>query len=113
MMRKGGDMKRVILVLVLFLICCTTSTSRDGIRGIVTAPDGTPLPGVTVTLHSPRGDIVQTTDIDGRYEFRGLLPSVYRIEAQLSGFSTVRVSVNMAKNRGRSVPLTLRVASVA
>ena len=73
-------MKRVALVFVLFLFCCTTSTSptsRAAIRGIVTDPGGAPLPGVTVVLHTPTGVLTGITGIDGRYEFAELAPEVF------------------------------------
>ncbi len=109
-------MKRVALVFVLFLFCCTTATSppADGmIGGVVAEPNGIPLPGVTVILHTPRGDLTTVTDAQGHYEFRGVPAGTHRIEAQLWGFNTASTMVNVQSGSGTIARLTLRAAAVA
>ena len=85
-------MKRVILVLALVILGCTSSKitntparGPDGtIRGLVVNA-GQPLPGATVILHTPRGDFARITDTKGAYEFFNVAPGVYRLEARLEG----------------------------
>ncbi len=97
-------MKRFALVLVLlFAACRSPQTYVDlvppgtggAVRGVVTEPGGSPLPGVTVTL----GTRTTVTDANGEYEFRGVAPGTYPMTVTLSGFNreAVRIRVVDAK----------------
>ena len=102
-------MKRVALVFALLVIACTsaikTTPVRDtdyagiggAIRGVVSDRGGTPLPGVTVILHTARGDQTQVTNARGEYQFVNLVPGTYRIRAELSGFGSRTINVNVAE----------------
>jgi len=61
------------------------------IWGIVTDPEGKPLPGVTVTVESVLiGKRTAVTDVDGRYRFPNLPPGRdYRVRFTLQGFQPV------------------------
>ena len=112
-------MKRVILVLALVILGCTSSSNRtqvvdtpysgpDGaIHGVVVA-DGNPLPGATVVLHTPRGDITHITDANGKYEFLNVAPGVYRLDALLSGMGRRVATVNV--KRGIAAGVTLKMS---
>src|SRR5947209_1851883 len=92
-------MKRVTLIVALVILGCTSSSNRTqivdtpyagpegAIRGIVVARDGTPLPGVTVTLHAPNGgDRATVTAADGTYAFFNVPAGNRRVSAELAGF---------------------------
>ena len=111
-------MKRVILVLALVILACTSSHSpriadtpsagsEGAIRGVVIDRSGAILPGVTVVLHTTRGNLTTFTDAKGQYTFLGVAPGVYRIEAALSGFNTRYVIVNVKRGVARRLTLTL------
>lgn len=57
--------------------------------GSVVGNDGQPLPGVTVTLEGSGSPRVQTTDTEGAFRFPGLYPGIYKLTAELQGFSTL------------------------
>jgi len=73
------------------------------INGVVTSSDGTPLPGVTVTIKSPALVLPEMTTItseNGRYRFPGLAPGIYEVHFALEGMGgvvnrDVRVSVGV------------------
>ena len=70
--------------------------------------DGTPLPGVTIVLHTPRGNITHVTDSHGNYEFLNVAPGVYRIEANLSGME--RRVAKVTVKRGVATGLTMKMS---
>ena len=98
------------LVLCSLLILGTASVAfaqgRDtgAVRGLITDPDGAPLPGVTVKLSSSDllgGTRTVTTSAEGVYRFPGLPPGIYSVEVSLQGFRSVifdDIIVNVGRN---------------
>jgi len=99
-------MKKVFIVL-----CCAvlitgmlSAQERSGnLWGTVLDRDGTPLPGVTVTLTGPQiAAIKLQTSAEGRFRFPSLFPSnEYVVTAELQGFKTAiqkGVIVNVNSN---------------
>ncbi len=108
-------MKRVPLVLALVVIlgCTFSQPTRVGtVRGVVADPAGTPLPGVTVVLYTSakHGEITHVTDARGQYEFLGVAPGVYRIEALLSGLGRSTAMVSVARGTATAMNITLNPA---
>jgi Ca-activated chloride channel family protein len=120
-------MKRVILVLALVVLGCTSSSHRtqivdkqvadrpysgpDGaVHGIVVARDGTPLPGVTVTLHTANGDRTMVTNANGEYSFFNVPVGNQRLTAELPGYGRYARQVEVAVGIARGVTLMLNPA---
>ena len=108
---------RAHLVLLLIL-CCLSSplfaqslTQAGNIRGTVTGSDGTPLPGVTVTVSGTSGRRTFVTTADGEYRFLGLDPGTYTITAELSGFATASRSADVLIGRNTDLPIQLAAAA--
>jgi hypothetical protein len=83
--------------------------------GTVNDPDGSPLPGVTVTLTGAGAPQIQVTDEQGRFRFPGLPPGSFSVEAQLEGFGAVRqdnVVVNIGRNTDISLAMRAEVTDV-
>ncbi|HJT16756.1 MAG TPA: von Willebrand factor type A domain-containing protein, partial [Thermoanaerobaculia bacterium] len=80
-------MRNVNILITIFLIaCCTSIPDQPGsVHGKVTLPDGSSLPGVTVTL----GTHTAVTDAQGHYEFRDIRPGTYDVRFELSGMNTL------------------------
>lgn len=78
--------------------------------GTVTDTADGPLPGVTATISDGSDSRVIVTDAPGRFEFTGLLPGTYTVDAALVGFRarTRRVEVGVAPST--RLDMTLRVA---
>ena len=107
-------MRRIIVVtLVLSLACTSVPNGPQSIRGTVTDDRGTPLPGVTVTLHKPSGDLVTVTDARGQYAFAPVAAGTYRLEMQLVGFNAENASIRVASDKAPALETRMRMASVA
>lgn len=66
------------------------SSGDNDILGVVTAPDGTTLPGITVKLEGDNGMKKTTfTNEKGTFAFRNLPSAVYQLKYQLEGFNTL------------------------
>ena len=82
---------RCLIVVVAIMVCPLTSHAQDAtVTGTVMDTTGAVLPGVTVVaVHEASGNTFETvTDERGAYRLP-VRPGVFRITAQLSGFSTL------------------------
>lgn len=112
-------MRLVRAHLVLLLILCSLAsplfaqslTQAGNIRGTVTGGDGTPLPGVTVTVSGSSGRRTFVTTTDGEYRFLGLDPGTYTVTAELSGFATATRTADVLI--GRNTELSLQLSAAA
>src|SRR5438105_2599863 len=116
-------MKRVTLIVALVILGCSSSSNRTqvvdtpysgpegAIRGVVVARDGTPLPGVTVTLRVPNGNRTVITAADGTYAFFSVPAGQQRVIAELVGYGRRDTRVNVARGIARGVTLVLNPAT--
>jgi len=107
-----------ILLLSFMLSPLAFPQSRDtgAIVGTVLDEEKNPLPGVTVTLHSPNLMGVRTTATasDGSYRFPALPPGAYTLKAELAGFKTVvQENVRLSTTIRLTVDLTMKLAALA
>lgn len=81
----------VALSLALLALASPTSAQTDEgrVTGVVKDASGAVVPGATVALTNDlTGDTRETvSDVNGRYVFLGLKPSIYSVKAQLAGFA--------------------------
>lgn len=82
-----------IVAAVLFVAGCSSAPppAQVGVvRGIAVDTDGTPLPGITVSLSDSSGKLVQTvtTGPDGAYEFPAVPIGQYQILSTFGGYTT-------------------------
>jgi outer membrane receptor protein involved in Fe transport len=101
------------LALLLLLTPFVLSQSREtgAVVGTVMDEEGTPLPGVTVTITSPnlQGTRTAITDTGGNYRFPSLPPGVYTLKAELPGFATtVRENIRVSTTIRLTVDVTLK-----
>lgn len=111
--------KSIISFLALLLILTPAifaqSKETGAIVGTVNDEEGSPLPGVTVTLSSPKimGDRTAITDADGQYRFPALPPGVYSVKAELQGFNTVvRENIRLHTTIRLTADITMKIATV-
>src|SRR5262245_20083922 len=90
--RKEYDMKASRWLPAFALALCWAASAfgqtTGRLEGRITT-EGTPLPGVTVTVTSPnlQGDRVQVTDERGEFRFPSLPPGTYQLRTALEGFN--------------------------
>lgn len=110
-----------LLVPVLLWAACPAAPAgaqsvTGSIFGTVTDASGSRLPGVTVTISSPRlirGTDVRVTNDEGIYRAPNLPPGTYEVQFELAGFRTVRRE-NIALLAGQSLAVDgqLQVAQI-
>lgn len=119
--RKEIPMKRLIVIVLIFAVACTTSTrtsrisSRPGptaIRGQVQS-DGVPIPGVTVTVSADGVVRSALSDAEGRYSVMGLNPGSYTVIAELAGMQATRYVVTVTTGNTVVVPFHMSTARVS
>jgi Ca-activated chloride channel homolog len=113
-------MKRLLLVVVFFALSCSSTQPSlvmkpgpaGSIMGLVTT-EGTPIPGVTVMIHSrDYPSRVAITDTDGRYTLLGLTHGRYTVTTELAGFVPQSYTVQVTAREGVALQSELRVSSV-
>src|SRR5262245_46767420 len=92
-----------LLVYITFLSASpiVRAQATTSIRGMVSDPSGTPIPGARVTLDNSGTAALRVTSTDeiGGYEFPQLPPGTYRIRAETPGFkSVVRENLQLLVN---------------
>ncbi len=106
----------MISILILSLTSITFAQRQTGsIRGIVTDTEGSPLPGVTLTLTSPSllGERTFTSTADGSFRFPALPPGVYTLKAELSGFKTlIRKGIIVNVGKTTEIKLVMEMATI-
>ena len=105
-------MKRLAMVLMLFvpLGAFADAPETATVSGTIVDSGGSALPGVSVTLSSPRGDKFTVTDQNGNFRFVGIVPDDYTLKAELQGLGAAQASFHAAAGDRQSVDLTLRAA---
>jgi hypothetical protein len=100
----------------LFLFASPTFAQDASLIGNVVDGTKAALPGATITatmIDTGRANTT-VTDERGEYRLRGLAPGRYRVQAELSGFSTVVVpDIELLVGQNRSLPFAMQVASLS
>jgi hypothetical protein len=112
-------MKRVAILLIVSAFFVSSAAFAQGVptatlSGTVTS-DGAPLPGVTVTVSSPRlqGTRTTVTTDSGAYLVPLLPAGNYKAEFQLSGMQTVSRNVVLTTARTEVLDVSLRPAAIS
>ncbi len=106
-------MKRLFSIIALIAISAFLTYAQENtgeILGKVTlAEDGSPLPGVTVTLTGAAyGKSAFVTTKEGNYRFTKLAPSNYNLRFELQGFKTVeRTNIRVTIGAGVQVYVSM------
>ena len=113
-MREISAWKKALTITALLLALGAPALAQlqtGNLYGTIKGPDGTPLPGVAVTLTGSGAPQVQNTDALGRFRFPSLPPGAYSVEAQLESFGTVRQN-DLVVNVGRNTDIQLDMKPV-
>ena len=92
------------------------SAQEASLAGAIVDGTKAALPGATVMATMIDTGRVSTTVSDerGEYRLRGLAPGRYKVQAELSGFSTVIIpDIELLVGQNRSLPFAMQVASLS
>lgn len=106
----------VFLSLLLAVSFCLAQTGTSTIRGTVTDPQGSLVPGATLTLTNIETNASRTTKStdSGTYVFDLITPADYRIEVEAKGFKKQVVEdVKALIGKPTETNVTLEVGTVA
>jgi hypothetical protein len=106
----------VSLTLCFFLCTAGSAFAQSAsIVGTVTDQTKAVLPGVTITATNLETGAQSTavSGTNGEYRILQLLPGVYRVQAELAGFSTVTVaSVELLVGQNATIPFVMGLAQL-
>jgi hypothetical protein len=106
---------RVVLLCVLTMWASMFVAAQNvvNLRGQVTDPSGSAIPGASVTITGPGGAVkTAETNAQGVYTINGLLPGAYTIRIGAPGFNLYeRMDFNLEAGRLVTVDVRLTVAS--
>jgi iron complex outermembrane recepter protein len=105
--------RRIWRIVFVVPFCVSLGLPADAqpsgqIAGAIRDDGGTPLVGVTVTLHGT-ADRSASSDTDGRFVFERLADGAYELTAELEGFVTVHRALRIVAGRSEPLALTLSV----
>lgn len=104
--------------LLLFLLIAVSpvrgvaQSSGAVLIGVAHDATGAAVPGVTVTVSNAARQEITTTSDSGVYQFAGLPPGSYQLEARKPGFTIFRSTVNVQAGSTTQAPLNLSVGEV-
>lgn len=106
-------------LLALLLVLCVSLAGQESlstIRGTVTDPSGSVVPGAEIAVQEVDTNIIVRTlpsDSQGNFEMPGLKPGSYRLTATLAGFKRFVVDdINLASSQIRRVDVAFEVGAV-
>jgi hypothetical protein len=95
------------LVLAVGVVAAAQETTGT-ISGLITDAQGLGVPGATVTVTGPQGARETVTDGEGRYRLPLLVPGIYLVRSELSGFRTVEAK-DIAVTLGATATVNLKM----
>jgi len=100
----------------LFLGVNVWGQATTSLRGVVTDPSGSAIPGAKVTMTNVATNLLRqtVTTTSGTYNFVSVLPGTYKLTVEASGFRTyVQTGVQLLVNLPATVNVELPVGSAA
>ena len=104
-----------IALLVFSLVFSAFCQSAITLRGTVTDPDGSTVPGARVLLYrlDTNGRSAAETDREGTYIFERLQPGRFVLELEKSGFRSTNRSIRLLPGSNATMDIALEVEGVA
>ncbi|HEY1251940.1 MAG TPA: TonB-dependent receptor [Thermoanaerobaculia bacterium] len=119
-MRRTGRSLLLVVVCLAMLSLTGSMALGQGVQtgtltGTVKLPDGSGLPGVTVTISSPamQGTRTQVTGSAGDYVFKFLPPGDYKVDFEISGMKTVTRYASLAVGGSAVADATMAPSTTA
>jgi hypothetical protein len=105
----------LILIALAVAVPSTVSAQSSSLRGTVTDAQGALIPGVVITATNLDTNAMRSTISDemGTYAFAQLPPGLYKVQAELPGFSTFVQQVRLQIDTPATVTIRLEVGTVS
>lgn len=104
----------VLLVLIAFLVPAAYADGTGSITGTVVDAEGSPLPGVSVTVSSLDGMSKRGyTDAQGKFNIGGLAAGTYDVSVELSGFVAITKTDIAVAEGENTIDFTMKTGSLA
>ncbi len=106
----------IFLLLYSFCVAGVAQDARGKILGLITDGTGGVIPAATVTVRHLEMNTSSTvvSNAAGNYELPYLLPGIYRLEVEVSGFKKyIREPIEVRVGDSISLPITLEVGSAS
>ena len=113
---------KILRILPVIIFCAAVGNLLDAqtlrqtgsIRGIITDPDGGPLPGVRITVTGPSliGSVNDMTSVTGAYRAPTLPTGTYTLVAELAGFKKF-IRENIVVETGSNVTIDIQMSPAA
>ena len=101
----------IVACLGLATLAMSQELQTGSIRGKVVDENGTPLPGVAITISGPAliGKVTTVTNSEGQFRAPFLTPGAgYQIRAELTGFETI-VQTDLIINVNKTISIEIRM----
>ena len=107
---------RAVSVLSMLVASIVPAAAQEAsVTGAIVDGSKAVVPGVTVTATNVDTGVptVTTSDEAGRYRLQNLAPGTYRLQAELTGFSTVVIPVvELRVGQNATIPFELKLADL-
>ena len=107
---RSGASRLAIAVWLLSTAATAAAQTTGVIEGVVVDANGSPLPGVMVTVAGTDVRQERVTTADGSWAITGLAAGDHAVTAFLQGFERVETSVSLGPGTTEDVRIVLRVA---
>ena len=107
----------IFLLLTAGLTPAQSQTQPPALRGVVTDPSGSAVPGALIQLLGPGGEQRQTAGANGQYSFPSVPPGKYQVRFIAKGFSVsskqaVEINGPLTLDMQLSIEATAQVVDV-
>jgi hypothetical protein len=102
----------LVAVVLLVALPVVAQETTGAITGFVRGQDGALLPGATVTVTGPIGNVQSVTDEKGDFRFPRLPSGRYTVKASLPGFAAGESSIDLTVGSTGKIEFTLGLATV-
>jgi hypothetical protein len=113
------SIRRLLLLGICLATCAAPALAQEfraTVTGRVVDPSGLAMPGVTITVTNTQTNEVASvvTNAEGVYSLPFLKPGVYKVNAELQGFSKYeQEKVELEVGQARTINIQLQVGSLA
>jgi hypothetical protein len=97
------------LIISAFLIFGINAFAGE-IKGKITGEDGSPIPNVNIILLGTKYGT--SSDLDGNFILKDILPAKYKLQASAIGYETKVIEINLLQEKRVEIKIVLKQVAV-